>query len=222
MDSNVISTTGSAGANTTATPVTAKNQLGKDEFLKLLTAQLANQDPLQPVDNQAFIAQLAQFSSVEQLHAVSDRLDTLLLATASANQMTTASLVGKDVAFKADGVDLANGAASGLQVKLPARANVTALIQDASGRTVRALALGAHDAGVFDLAWDGRSDGGGALPPGHYTVKLSAKGVDGTDVKAEARARGRVGGVSFEDGAAELVVGGAHVKLSDVVGVSQS
>src|SRR5918911_602156 len=143
MDSNVISTTGSAGANTTATPVTAKNQLGKDDFLKLLTAQLANQDPLQPVDNQAFIAQLAQFSSVEQLQNLSSRLDTLLLATASSNQLSTASLVGKDVSYSADGVDVSGGQATHLQISLPSRASVTALVQDASGRTVRTVALGA-------------------------------------------------------------------------------
>src|SRR5918911_1658535 len=107
MDATRIATSSASAASgsSSATP-TSKTELGKDDFLKLLTAQLANQDPLQPVDNQAFIAQLAQFSSVEQLQGVSSRLDTLLLATASANQMNTASLVGKDVSFSADGVDV--------------------------------------------------------------------------------------------------------------------
>lgn len=78
--------------------------LGKDDFLKLLTAQLANQDPLQPVDNQAFIAQLAQFSSLEQLQGVSTRLDDLLLAAGASTQLSAASLVGRTVAFR-NGVD---------------------------------------------------------------------------------------------------------------------
>ncbi|MFL5263691.1 MAG: flagellar hook assembly protein FlgD [Anaeromyxobacteraceae bacterium] len=213
--------TGSTPAPSQATPATAgSKELGKDEFLKLLTAQLANQDPLQPVDNQAFIAQLAQFSSVEQLHAVSSRLDTLLLATAAANQMNTASLVGKDVSFKADGVEVAAGAASNLQIKLPSRANVTAVVQDASGRTVRTLALGTRE-GSFDLGWDGHDEAGNAVAAGHYTVALSAKAVDGTAVTPDARARGRVSGVSFDGGATELLVGGAHVKLPDVVEITQ-
>jgi flagellar basal-body rod modification protein FlgD len=222
MDASAITTSGTSGTQASAAGAAApKNTLGKDDFLKLLTAQLANQDPLQPVDNQAFIAQLAQFSSVEQLQNLTSRLDTLLVATASSNQMSTASLVGKTVAFKADGVDLAAGAASPLQVKLPARAAVTAVVQDASGRTVRTLALGVRDAGTFDLPWDGHDDRGGALPDGHYTVKLSAKGMDGADVAPEERARGRVGGVAFDGGAAELVVGGAHIKMGDVVEITQ-
>src|SRR6266542_704728 len=188
MDTSAISTSGTAVTSSAAgTGAVAKNTLGKDEFLKLLTAQLANQDPLQPVDNQAFIAQLAQFSSVEQLQNLTSRLDTLLLATASTNQMSTASLVVKDVAFKADGVDVAAGVSSPLQIKLPARATVTAVVQDASGRTVRTLPMGVRDAGTFDLGWDGRGDGGAPLPAGHYTVKLSAKGTDGSDVAAEGR-----------------------------------
>jgi flagellar basal-body rod modification protein FlgD len=220
MATTAISST-TPGPTPTAVAATGSQALGKDEFLKLLTAQLANQDPLQPVDNQAFIAQLAQFSSVEQLQGLSSRLDTLLLATASANQMSTASLVGKDVAFKADGADVAGGVASPVQVNLPVRATVTAVIQDASGRTVRTLPLGARDAGTFDLGWDGRDQNGAALPAGHYTVKLSAKGADGTDVQAAARSRGRVTGVSFDGDATQLLVGSAHVKLADVFEITQ-
>jgi flagellar basal-body rod modification protein FlgD len=98
------STTASPPA-TTASAVAAKGQLGKDDFLKLLTAQLANQDPLQPVDNQAFIAQLAQFSSLEQLQGVSSRLDSLLQATATASQLQTSALVGKTVSYRVGGVE---------------------------------------------------------------------------------------------------------------------
>src|SRR5690242_15281966 len=117
MSATTTTISGSASATTARDgAASTADSLGKDAFLKLLTAQLANQDPLAPVDNTAFIAQLAQFSSVEQLQNVSSRLDSLLLATASANQLSTASLVGKDVGFKADGVDLAAGASSSMQV----------------------------------------------------------------------------------------------------------
>ena len=95
-----IQQSGAEAATAAATP--PKNTLGKDDFLKLLTTQLQHQDPLQPMDSQAFIAQLAQFSSVEQLTALGTRLDTLLVAQASANQLQTASLVGKEVLFRSD------------------------------------------------------------------------------------------------------------------------
>jgi len=221
MGTTAISSATTPTSADSAASTTGSNTLGKDDFLKLLTAQLSNQDPLQPVDNQSFIAQLAQFSSVEQLQNVSSQLDTLLTAAASANQMSATSLVGKNVAFNADGVDVANGSASALRVNLPASATVTAVVQDASGRTVRTLALGAHGAGTFDLAWDGRDASGAAVPAGHYTVTLSAKAADGTDVTAGESARGLATGVAFDGGAAVLLVGGAQVKLSDVVEIDQ-
>jgi flagellar basal-body rod modification protein FlgD len=205
---------------TQATP--QPKELDENAFLKLLTAQLANQNPLSPVDNQAFVAQLAQFSSVEQLHALSSRLDTLLLATASQNQMTTASLVGKDVTYRATGIDLDGKSAPALQARLEGQGTVTALVTDESGRTVRTLSLGSHAAGTFDLGWDGKGDAGQQLPPGHYTLELSARGADGAAVPVEARARGRVSGVSFDGDAAELLVGGNHVKLPDVVEITQA
>ncbi len=108
----MITDTTAAARTATGTGSTApisRNDLGKDDFLRLLTAQLANQDPLQPTDNQAFIAQLAQFSSLEQLQGVSSRLDTLLVAQTSGNQLTAASLVGKTVSW-VTGVDAAGQA----------------------------------------------------------------------------------------------------------------
>jgi flagellar basal-body rod modification protein FlgD len=155
------------------------------------------------------------------MQGVSSKLDSLLLAAASSNQMNTASLVGKDVTFKANEIDLAAGTAPSLQVRIAARGTVTCVVQDDSGRTVRTLALGTHEAGNFELGWDGRDDRGNALPAGHYTVKLSARGADGSDLAAEARSSGRVKGISFDGDAAELIVGTSHVKLADVVQITQ-
>jgi flagellar basal-body rod modification protein FlgD len=219
---NSVSAISNDSSATQQTSADAKNVLGKDAFLKLLTAQLSNQDPTEPVDNQAFIAQLAQFSSLEQLQGVSSRLDSLLLAMGSSNQLGAASLVGKDVTFKTSGFDLEEGAAPALQANLSSRAAVVAIIQDSSGRAVRALDLGVHDAGTFDVGWDGRDGSGTALAPGHYTVKLAATGVDGSDVTVEARSRGRVRGASFDGDEATLLVGTNQVNMSDVVQITQS
>jgi flagellar basal-body rod modification protein FlgD len=212
--------TGTQASSTQATPATPT--LDQNAFLKLLTAQLQNQDPLSPVDNQAFVAQLAQFSSVEQLHGLSSRLDTLLLATASQNQMATANLVGKNVSYRASGVELDVAHPPVLQAKLSGPATVTAAITDDSGRSVRTLALGAHAGGTFDVGWDGRDDAGQPLPPGHYTVKLAGRGPDGSAVAVEGRAQGLVSGVTFDGDAAELLVGGNTVKLPDVVQITQN
>jgi len=220
MSTNAVSSSTAA----TSQPVAAadRNALGKDQFLRLLTAQLANQDPLQPVDNQAFIAQLAQFSSLEQLQGVSSRLDSLLLATASSNQLSTASLVGKTVSYRSDGVDVADGKPSPLRATLGAPAAVSVLVQDGGGRTVRTLSLGLRDAGTFDVGWDGRDDRGNVVPSGHYAVKVAARAADGSTQAVEVRSTGQVQGVNFGGDGAQLMVGGGHVKMSDVLEITQS
>src|SRR5437762_11024181 len=82
------------------------DKLGKDEFLKLLMAQLANQDPTAPTDNQAFVAQLAQFAGLEAAQGTNSRLDTLLMAEASSNQTAAVSFIGKNVDYRTDGLTL--------------------------------------------------------------------------------------------------------------------
>src|SRR5512141_1710679 len=102
---------------------TAKNTLGKDDFLKLLTTQMQHQDPLNPMDNTQFVAQLAQYSSVEELQNVGSRLDTLLVAEATTNQLGAASLVGRQVLYRTDQVQLTSGTPAPIQVSLDTAAD---------------------------------------------------------------------------------------------------
>jgi flagellar basal-body rod modification protein FlgD len=179
-------------------------------------AQLANQDPTKPVDNQAFIAQLAQFSSVEQLQGIGAKLDTLAIAQASTTQLQTASLVGKEVLFRTDQVHL-DGKPVTAEVRLSADADaLVASVTDASGNVVRRLALGARKAGAQPIIWDGLDEKGGTLPPGDYHLALDASRKDGTRVQADVRGRGTVDAVTFEEDSPVLIVGTLHVKLSDV------
>lgn len=206
---------------TTSERAAPKKELGKDDFLRLLTTQLSNQDPLKPVDNQEFIAQLAQFASVEQLNKVSTNLESLLVAQTSTNQLAAAGLVGKDVSYRSDGVELAAAGAAKLSTTLEQAAAVTLSIQDSAGRTVRTLALGNKDAGALEIEWDGCDANGARLAPGHYRVVAAGTGRDGTPVAIDLRAKGRVTGAAFGEAGTELLVGSAHVKLSDVLQITQ-
>lgn len=201
-----------------AGPGAPSKALGKDEFLRLLTTQLQHQDPLSPMDSQAFVAQLAQFASVESLDGLGTKLDTMLLGQASANQMSTAALVGKEVLFRTDKIALQAGSPARFEVTLPAAASdATAIVADQSGRVVRTLPLGAHDAGTFATSWDGLDDHGQPLPAGDYVLTVSATGKDGGMVTAAAAIRGTISGVTFENQAPELLVAGRHVRMSDIV-----
>lgn len=213
-----ITATRGLGVGPSSDATRGSTELGKDQFVQLLMAQLQNQDPTSPVDSEAFVAQLAQFSSLEQLQGVSARLDSLVLAQASSNQLQTASLVGKDVLFSTDAVELpaTGGTTVSGELSGPAE-SVTVTITDADGKTVRTLTVGRTPEGPVDIAWDGRDEAGVPLPAGAYTVKLAAADAEGKAVDVEPRGRGRVEGVSFANGYPELIVDGRKVKLSDVL-----
>ncbi len=197
--------------------------LGKDEFVKLLMAQLGNQDPTSPMDSQAFVAQLAQFASIEQLQGIGGRLDSLLLAQAASNQTSTASLVGREIVYRTDKVQLAEaGAPTPLLAELSGPASsVTVTITDSSGKVVRTVRLGAAEKGAFDFVWDGLDDRGQPLTAGEYKVRVAAADENGKNVAVEQRARAIAAGVSFENGFPELIVNGAKINLSEVVEIHQ-
>lgn len=207
-----------ASAGGTAEP--GKSTLGKNEFLKLLLAQLSHQDPTSPADSQAFVAQLAQFANVEQLQGVNQQLETLLMAQTASNQTQTVGLLGKDVTFKTDKVDFDGTASTTMRSELPkAAAGVTAVFTDSTGKTVRTVELRDVSAGPLALTWDGRDNDGNVVPKGTYSVRLTAADDKGTNIPIEARGSGRVTGISYAKGYPELQVGGMTLTLRDIVSV---
>jgi flagellar basal-body rod modification protein FlgD len=206
-----------------AAPVTAGSKhLGKDEFVKLLLAQLAHQDPTQPMDSQAFVAQLAQFSQVELMTNSNTDLERLIVGQAAAQQTSVVGLVGKDVVAKSDAVELVDGAPAAIGARLSApAANVTALVTDGAGKVVRTLRLGAQPAGTLDVPWDGRDENGKQQPPGTYHVSVTAADTTGASVGVESRVRTHVTGITFEDGVPVLLAGSNHIQLSEVVEISE-
>jgi flagellar basal-body rod modification protein FlgD len=199
---------------------TGSSALGKDEFIKLLVAQLANQDPTKPQDSTAFVAQLAQFSALEEQQNTNGRLDSLLLGQATATQTSAATFIGKDVTFKGGDVHLVAGQSSAVTVNLQSAADKVSLsVTDGSGRVVRTLQLGAHDPGSFDAAWDGRDDQGNVMPDGTYTVSPVASSATTASIPIDVATRGTVTGVSFQDGVPLLKIGAAQVKMSDITSI---
>jgi flagellar basal-body rod modification protein FlgD len=215
---SVSTGSGAATASTAGTKA-----LGKDDFLKLLLAQMQNQDPLNPMDNSQMVAQLAQFSTLEQMQGVNDRLDTLALAQASANQTQASMLVGKSVSYKTSQLTHTSGAPTPISAQLQGSASaITAVISDASGNKVRTLNFGAQAAGVFSGTWDGRDQAGNELPSGAFTVTMTAVNDAGNQVPIATQSSGNVTGVTFVTGAAQLLVNGAQVPLNSVIEIDQA
>jgi flagellar basal-body rod modification protein FlgD len=204
-------------ANTAATKTDPK-ALGKNEFLKLLTAQLQQQDPTQPMDNTTFVSQLAQFSSLEQMNNVSDTLTKMLTGQGTSLQTTAASMIGKTALFNTDEVTLEKGKTATVTANLAsAAANVNVTIQDATGATIRTINPGAMLSGVNHITWDGLDSSGTAAPSGTYTIQISATDLSGHPISLTQSGSARITGVTFDaTGTPLFTAGGLSLKLSDI------
>ncbi len=149
-----------------------------DTFLTLLTAQLRNQDPLSPMDGTEFVAQLATFSSVEQLIGVNDRVDALNLTVAGTAISSLSQWIGQSISVT-DGQFRATGAAvQFVAPDLTAGDSVEAVIATPEGRIVRRLAVFPDNNGL--ATWDGRDGEGIAVAPQNLSLTLKVTGDNGT------------------------------------------
>lgn len=201
---------------------TGSSKLGKDDFLKLLMAQLANQDPTAAADNQAFVAQLAQFAGLEAAEGTNTRLDTLLTAQAANSANTAVNFIGKSVDYRTDSVNLQAGLSATSQASLGGPASsVTVSIVDSSSNKVRTLKMGAQPAGTLGITWDGNDDGGHRLPPGSYSVSVTATDAAGKNVDVSLQGNGVISGVLFDNGVPRLKVNGSLVQMSAVTSINE-
>ena len=203
-------------------PEAVGNQdLGQTEFLQLLVAQLENQDPLQPMDNTEFVAQLAQFSNVEQLVAVNEGINILGLQQLSMSNAQAASLIGSKVEVNSDSFTVnASDAEIGAAFTLKEDASeVTVKIRNSDGEVVRTLELGTQAEGDVAFEWDIIDENGVKQPTGKYSFDVTATDADGEDVSWDPKVTGIVDGVKYDSGYPELAIGEVDVLMSDVLGV---
>ncbi len=195
-----------------------ENGMGREQFLKLFLAQLSNQDPLNPVDDKAFIAQLAQFSQLEQTMETNRRLGLLESAQTSMVSSQTTLLIGQDIRADQETLTLRDGQAPNLNFELQGNATTVNLqIEDMNGRVVRNLPMGALPKGNQTVSWNGLNDSGVSLQ-GEYRLKIAALNGDAS-VASTAYVQGTVSGVSLAQGYPILLVGDQKVRPADVVEV---
>jgi flagellar basal-body rod modification protein FlgD len=183
-----------------------------DTFLTLLTAQLQNQDPLDPLDTDKFVSQLVEFSSVEQSIETNRNLEALIALQSTAQTSNALALLGETVVFPGDRAVAAGGAAE-WRYQVPTGASAVALtVTDAQGRIV-ARATGAADAGEHAYVLNGAADG--------ETYRLAVVAVDrsGASLVASARSLATVTSVSDIGGAPSLSTALGDVALADVTRV---
>jgi len=213
-----IMTTAQYNAQKAATP--QNTSMGQTEFLTLFTTQLKNQDPTDPVKNEAFVAQLAQFSQLEATTAMKTSMQSLVSSMSNDRMLGAASLMGKQVAVPDGPVEVTNTTVSQGTINVPAGADGIQLqVFNDKGILVRTQIMGAQPPGDVTLSWDGMNDGGTAAANGtyRYVATINSKGtVSKPTVNTYATVIG-VSSAGTSDGAMLLeVAGGKTVNLADV------
>jgi flagellar basal-body rod modification protein FlgD len=218
-----MSTSVSAVQSSSATQTpTAPNQLGKDDFLKLLVTQLQNQDPLNPLEGTEFVSQLAQFSSLEQLTNINSALDQNLQANQALAQSIgnslAATLVGKEVRATANNMHYDGTSSVSLGYTLSADANsVSVKIYNQAGALVRTINGLSGDNGDNSFSWDGKDDLGQVQGAGSYTFTVEAKDSAGNAVTASPYMTGKVTSIRFRSDGTYFVIDGTEISIADVL-----
>ncbi|MBU0988227.1 MAG: hypothetical protein KKH68_13345 [Proteobacteria bacterium] len=180
---------------------------GMNQFLTLLIAQLRHQDPLNPMDSANFTAQLAQFSSVEQLYGMNDKLTGIQEALSTQNQQQDlVGLIGKNVKADDNTVLIEDGKVLSGAYSLKNSADVAILIRGDDGQQVRMLYPGVNAAGEHQVAWDGRDDEGNTVADGTYYFDVSARDEYGRSVAANTYVSGEVTGLTYKYGQPYLMI----------------
>ncbi|MFZ8933111.1 MAG: flagellar hook assembly protein FlgD [Bacteriovoracaceae bacterium] len=195
------------------------NQLGKSDFLRLLAFQLSNQDPINPMDQKKFAAELAQYSSLEQLTGINDKFEKMDRNAAVENKYFGASFLGKE-AITAGSTIMNKGDGSKTEVPffLPKRAErLMVRIFDKKNQIVQQLNLENVPAGLNSTTWDGIRTDGIDAEKGQFRVQVLAWDESLAPFQAQTKASGTVRGVTFEDGETILKLeDGKKIYLRDV------
>jgi flagellar basal-body rod modification protein FlgD len=189
-------------------------------FLSLLTSQMKNQDPLDPLDSTQFVNQLVSFSGVEQQIAQNRNLESLLIIQSAAAQTTSVGYIGRVATAQTPDTQLEDGSAN-WQYSLAENAEATSLIvRDSSDRIVYQT-TGSEIAGDHDFTWDGQSSSGVQQPDGVYTLEVSSVTSNGAAIESDIRASGRVTGIDLSGSEVMVAMGGVNVTLSSILSLEE-
>jgi flagellar basal-body rod modification protein FlgD len=193
--------------------------LGKDDLLRLLVAQLRNQDPLDPLDHNEFIAQTAQFTSLEHLMNISQSLEAMRAASAGGGLPDAAALLGRTV-----GAAGREWSFDGVSARLPfaldaPAASVGIEVLDRQGTVRRRLVTEPLGAGSHEVTWDGLDEAGQPLAAGTYFYRVAATGGAGEAAPRALAVEGVVSGLSTEGTRLLYRIGDVTVRQEDLVGV---
>ena len=207
--------------NSEGASLTGGANLGKNDFLKLLVAQLEHQDPLSPQEGQEFAAQLAQFSSLEQLTNVNDNLKAGQAFDLAMSNSSMINLIGKTVDAPGNSFDLGENETETLKFSLAQDSkDVTIHVYDSTGEHVTSLNIGASSSGIKEFVWNGKDANGAQVPAGTYSFDILAEDATGNFIETKTFAAGSVTDIIFEETETFAIVNGQKINVSEISKVS--
>jgi len=198
-----------------------KSELDRNAFLRLLTTQLAHQDPLNPMKDKEFVAQLAQFSSLEQLNNIAETIGEFKKAFARQEMQNAAGFIGKQIRAAGRSLSKNGEAISSFSYQLPDPAKKLYVnIFDSHGNIIRSITLPGRMPGQHEFIWDGKDHNGKDLPDGVYSIFMAAEGKNGEALMVNTKTSGVVSGVVNDGDQVYLrLTDGRSINFRDVLEV---
>ena len=195
-------------------------KLGKQDFLNLLMTQMANQDPLDPMDSAGMMQQLSSMGTVEQLQNLNKQTASLMAINQHIAKATAGSLLGKDVEVGAREIPLKNGESLPVSYKLDGSADrVMLLVQDSTGELIREINLESRPQGVHEFYWDGLDKDGDVMPDGNYSYNVFARTDGGEEIGVTMTKSGQVSMIGFDGNEPLLKINDEWVSAKEMVGL---
>lgn len=207
---------GSGAAAATSGAATSSTKDAEESFMKMLIAQLRNQDPLNPMDNSQMTSQLAQLNMVSGINQLNQTMSGLVSNDVNSQAVSAAGLLGREVLVPGNGIQLVNGTGKfGFDLSQSVD-SLTLTVYDSHGNSVHTQDMGAQDRGLQTLAWDGATDSGIPAVDGSYIFKINALAA-GVETPVTALTVGNVQNISINSGVLKAHVGKAgDVSLGDI------
>jgi flagellar basal-body rod modification protein FlgD len=200
-------TSGTGTANSTGASANSASSI-QNQFLTLLTTQLQNQDPLNPMDSSQMTSQLAQISTVSGVQQLNSTMQAMMNSNTALEAAQSAALIGKTVVGPGSSFELPASGGTAVGVTLPSAADtVKVQISDGSGNVVQTLNVGPQKAGTISVPWDGTNSQHTAEPSGSYSVSVTAS-LAGKTVAATTQVAGVVTGITSNASGINLDVAG--------------